>query len=150
MEENIIKYYPIYYITFKLDQGLSFAEDYTIKYQVKTFGQPDTFKIKLPKETKRVKVELVNSHCIVDELKVWEVSENKRTELQYSEGNLDALEGGQYYFFSEKPELCYEISESESPREFWFSIKYVTFSKREINMLYETMIKVKEQYERQL
>ena len=143
--DNIVKYYPSYFIRFIFDTGDGFKEDNFIQYAIEDITEEKVFRVELPAGTKGIKVIPVNSCCILENVKASFGTDNQ-TELQYTSSNLDALEGGQYYFFNENPEICYNIPVSGKCTEFSMALKYVTLSRRDLNLLYDTMIKVKNQY----
>lgn len=144
--DYIVKFYPVYLIMFMFDIGNGFNGDQYVQYAIGDITERKHFCIQVLPSVERIKVVLPGNCIIEDAMACIETDCGSKTELIYESANLDAYEGGQYYFFSNEPELCYRVPHSTGKNQFVLEFKYVTLSRKEMNLIYETMIKVKKQY----
>lgn len=143
----IVKVFPAYFIKFYFDRGQGVSEDDCVQYKIEALRERLTYTLNIDINVKRIKILIANRNCIIEDVSAQIVGDDENIEMMYSSSNLDALEGGQYYFFSDVPELSFEIPpQSLKKKLFQFTIRFVTLDRKEINLLYNTMIRVKQQY----
>lgn len=133
-----------YFIKFFFDKGEGFGEEQVASYRVSQFGTQLHYEFELTEETEKVRVQFAEGSCMVENVSCCFIAGEKTENLFYSSSNLDALEGGQYYFFNKNAAVDYDLPKKEG--KLIFEVSFITMDIVEINHRYDTMIKVKSMY----
>ncbi|WMC91701.1 class I SAM-dependent methyltransferase [Kineothrix sp. MB12-C1] len=145
--DRIVKYYPSFFVTFKYDLGDNYQNELQDKFPIWGLGTDFIWEINVPPMAKSICVDIGDGKCVIENVKAEIKNESGKMDILYEHSNLDALEAGQYFFFCDNPQLYYKVNQLDRCQTFTFGMSMVSVDTREINLMYNTLIKVKAEYQ---
>ncbi|MDE7322606.1 MAG: class I SAM-dependent methyltransferase [Lachnospiraceae bacterium] len=139
---SLKKFLKPYFIQCYIDFGEGYSEESVMTSNITQLNGDVQFEFEINDTIKGFRVDPLNKECIIEDYLCEIKSDGAWSALTYEKTNADAIEAGQYYFFNRDSWFKYTapFSKIEKIR---IKMKIVTMDIHTMNLIYETMIKMK-------
>lgn len=141
-QNSLKKFFKPYCVQCFIDFGEGCSEENVITYSITQSNGNVQFEFEINDVVKGFRIDPLDKECIIEDYLCEIKSNGSWNAMAYDRTNADAIEAGQYYFFNRDSRFEYTVSPVIIERV-RIKMKIVTMDVHTMNLIYETMIKMK-------